>query len=186
MSHVMQGSGAPPPVPLADDDALDDDDPVAAPPDPLDDPVPGGAPPEADPLDEAEERTGPPKSSSVVVIAQPAKMRTAPVRAGPASFIAPEHSARGARIRHVITIELFGVPRLRAGRDAIAVEASSLGEAIRALGAACPALGTSVVADGKLGAHYLVALNGRQITADATTPLSAGDVLVLLSAEAGG
>ena len=86
----------------------------------------------------------------------------------------------------MITIELFGVPRLRAGRDALEVEATSLGEALTALGAACPALAGAVVHEGRLRSHYLVALNGRQFTADPGTPLAPGDVLVLLSADAGG
>jgi sulfur-carrier protein len=88
--------------------------------------------------------------------------------------------------RRVITIELFGVPRLRAGRDSLTVEASSLGEALRALSAACPALDTVVTSGGQLLPHYLVARNGLQFTADPETPLVQGDVLVLLSAEAGG
>jgi molybdopterin converting factor small subunit len=86
----------------------------------------------------------------------------------------------------VVTIEFYGVPRLRAGRDAITVEAASLGEALSALAAACPALDPSVVHAGRLSAHYLIAHNGLQITADPATPLRAGDALVLLSAEAGG
>jgi len=86
----------------------------------------------------------------------------------------------------MITIELFGVPRLRAGSAEITVEARSLGEAVRALAVACPALEPSVIQDGKLLAHYLVALNGRQLTADPDTPLSPGDTLVLLSADGGG
>lgn len=86
----------------------------------------------------------------------------------------------------VITIELFGVPRLRAHRDSITVEAGSLGEAFRALGVACPALDPTVVQEGRLRSHYLVAVNGLHLTADPTTPLAEGDVVVVLSAEAGG
>jgi molybdopterin converting factor small subunit len=86
----------------------------------------------------------------------------------------------------VVTIELFGVPRLRAGREAVLVEAASLGQALRALGAACPTLAPSVVEGGRLKPAYLVALNGRQFTADPETPLADGDIVVLLSAGAGG
>ena len=86
----------------------------------------------------------------------------------------------------MITIELFGVPRLRAGRDALCVDAASLGEAFRALGEACPSLAPSVVDGGRLQPHYLVAVNGTQFTADPATPLTDGDVVVLVSAEAGG
>jgi sulfur-carrier protein len=86
----------------------------------------------------------------------------------------------------VITIELFGVPRFRARLESLTVEAVSLGEALSALGARCPALDGSVVNGGRLLPHYLVALNGTAFTADPATPLAPGDVLVLLSAEAGG
>ncbi|MCC6556947.1 MAG: MoaD/ThiS family protein [Polyangiaceae bacterium] len=86
----------------------------------------------------------------------------------------------------MVVIELYGVPRLRAGREAIEVEGCSLGEALRALGQQCPALAPSVVHEGRLGPAYLVAVNGLQITADPVTPLADGDVLVLISADAGG
>ncbi len=86
----------------------------------------------------------------------------------------------------VVVIELYGVPRLRAGRDAVPVEASSLGEALSALGACCPALAPSVIDGGRLGPHYLVAVNGLQLTVDPATPLADGDVVVLMAADAGG
>lgn len=86
----------------------------------------------------------------------------------------------------MVVIELYGVPRLRAGRDALEVEARSLGEALRALGARCPELATTVVKGDRLGPSYLCAVNGRQLTADPATPLADGDVVVLLSADAGG
>ena len=86
----------------------------------------------------------------------------------------------------VVTIELFGVPRLRAGLAVLQVEASSLGEAFRALGHACPSLSPSVVDDGRLQPFYMVAVNGMQFTADPGLSLVDGDVLVVVSAEAGG
>jgi molybdopterin synthase sulfur carrier subunit len=86
----------------------------------------------------------------------------------------------------VVTIELFGVPRLRAGRDAVDVEARSLGEAFAALGQACPALAPGVVDGERLAPYYLVAVNGVHFTSDAGHPLADGDVLVLMSADAGG
>ena len=86
----------------------------------------------------------------------------------------------------MVTIELFGVPRLRAGKDAFCVPAASLGEALRALGQVCPALSPSVVDGERLQPCYLVAVNGVQFTADPRTPLADGDVVVLVSAEAGG
>ena len=86
----------------------------------------------------------------------------------------------------MIIIELFGVPRLRAGRDALDVKAKTLGEAFRALASGCPALDPSVVEDGKLKPFYTVALNGAIVASDPATPLADGDVVLLLSADAGG
>jgi len=86
----------------------------------------------------------------------------------------------------VVTIELYGVARLRAGRASVEVGGRSLGEALAALGAACPALEPAVVTAGRLGPAWLVAVNGAQITADPNTPLAEGDVVVLVSADAGG
>jgi molybdopterin converting factor small subunit len=86
----------------------------------------------------------------------------------------------------VVTIELYGVPRMRAGRAEVAVEASCLGEAMAALGRACPVLTPSVVDGPRLQPRYVVAINGVQFTADAAHPLRDGDAIVLLSADAGG
>ena len=86
----------------------------------------------------------------------------------------------------MVTIELYGVARLRAGRAEVEVEARSLAEAFAALGAACPALVPAIVAGERLSPSWLVALNGAQITVDPSTPLEEGDRLVLVSADAGG
>jgi len=86
----------------------------------------------------------------------------------------------------VVTIELFGVPRLRAGTDALDVKAATLGEAFRALASGCPALEPTVVEDGRLKPFYSVALNGAVVPSDPSTPLADGDIVLLLSADAGG
>lgn len=86
----------------------------------------------------------------------------------------------------MVTIELYGVARLRAGREVIEVEARTLAEAFVALGKTCPVLVPSVVSGGRLGPSWLVALNGAQITADPELALQDGDVVVLVSADAGG
>lgn len=85
----------------------------------------------------------------------------------------------------MVTIELYGVPRLRAGREAVDVEARSIGEALERLVEVCPKL-ESVAEGGRLRPHYIVAVNGVQLTADAGHPLRDGDTLVLIAADAGG
>lgn len=86
----------------------------------------------------------------------------------------------------VVRIELFGVPRMRAGTDSLEVEARTLGEAFQALGRAHPELSPGVVDADGLKPHYLVAVNGLQLTRDPKTRLDPGDVVSILSAEAGG
>jgi sulfur-carrier protein len=86
----------------------------------------------------------------------------------------------------VVTIELYGVARVRAGIDRVEVEAASIGAAMRALARRCPSLEGAVVREGWLAPSYMIAVNGLQMTADPATPLRDGDALVLLSADAGG
>jgi len=87
----------------------------------------------------------------------------------------------------MVRVELFGIPRLEAGTATVEVVASDVGEALRALGAQVPALVPEVIsADGELSPHYLVAVDGGQLTRDPARPLRLGEVLVLISAQAGG
>lgn len=83
-------------------------------------------------------------------------------------------------------IELFGIARARAGRDAVDVEAESLGAAIRALAEACPGLVPEVVAGGRLAEGFLANLNGERFVADASLPLARADTLLIVGAQAGG
>ena len=85
-----------------------------------------------------------------------------------------------------VTIELFGVPRLRAGVGLLRVDAASVSAALLALGNACPALEGAVVERGRLMPSYRLSLNGERFVSEPETPLSAGDVLLLLSADVGG
>jgi hypothetical protein len=85
-----------------------------------------------------------------------------------------------------VQFELFGVPRLRAGQGAIAVEARTLGEALRELARECPALAGSVIVGNALHPAYKLSLNGEQFVTDPALALSAHDCLLLLAADAGG
>lgn len=85
-----------------------------------------------------------------------------------------------------VSIELYGVARLRAGRDRVRVSGGTLLAALGALEAACPALAGVLIEDGRLTRHYKVSINGREFVSDPARPLAEGDTLILLSAEAGG
>ena len=97
-------------------------------------------------------------------------MRTRPVRS----------------MKTTVVIELYGVPRMRAGCPECEVVANTMGEAVRALEQQCPQLAGSVIVDGQLLAAYRMSLNGQQFVTDPFTPLGPGDSLVLVAADAGG
>ena len=86
----------------------------------------------------------------------------------------------------MITIELYGIPRLRAGAGRVGVEAATVAGALAALAAAAPGLAGSVLAVGRVPPEYRLSLNGDRFISDPDTPLADGDVLLLLSADAGG
>lgn len=85
-----------------------------------------------------------------------------------------------------VTVELFGVPRARAGRAELTVSAATAGEALAALAAACPSLGELRRPDGRLAPQYLLSLDGERFVTDLAEPLRPGTHLLLLSADAGG
>lgn len=88
--------------------------------------------------------------------------------------------------RPTITIELFGIPRARAGVRELAVSATTTGEALAELITKCPTLSDVVNADGGLSPQYLLSLDGKRFVSDVSQPLRPGDRLLLLSADAGG
>lgn len=85
-----------------------------------------------------------------------------------------------------VTIELFGIPRRRAGVEQLNVDAARLDEALQAAIEACPRLRECLTPDGRLRAGYLVNLNGRMFTTDVSSALQEGDRVILLSADVGG
>jgi molybdopterin converting factor small subunit len=102
----------------------------------------------------------------------------------PAGFDHDE--TRSGRSAAMITIELFGVPRLRAGVGLIQLEANNVGSALRGLATACPGLDGSVVLDGRVRPSYKLSLNGDRFVTEPGTALVEGDVLLLLAADVGG
>ena len=66
----------------------------------------------------------------------------------------------------MISIELYGVPRLRAGTGLLHLEASTVGQALDELGRVCPALESSVLRADLLHAVYKLSLNGERFVSD--------------------
>jgi molybdopterin converting factor small subunit len=84
-----------------------------------------------------------------------------------------------------VTVEFFGVPRARAGRAELAVEAATAAEALAAVEHACPGL-KGLLREGRLAPHYLLSVNGERFVTRLDEPLGPGTRLLLLSADAGG
>jgi molybdopterin converting factor small subunit len=82
-------------------------------------------------------------------------------------------------------VEFLGIPRERAGISEIEVEAHTLGQALGALSTRCPGLSELVTAGG-LHPSIVANLNGDEFISALDTPLAEDDVLLILSADAGG
>ncbi len=88
--------------------------------------------------------------------------------------------------RAMITVELYGVPRLRAGVAQVSLEADTLAGALRGLGRVCPDLVGTVLVEGRVHPAYKLSRNGDAFIDDPDTILRSGDALLLLSADVGG
>jgi molybdopterin converting factor small subunit len=85
-----------------------------------------------------------------------------------------------------VTVEFFGIPRQRAGRAELSLEAATVGELLAKVEQACPGLAGLMKGDGRLSPHYLLSLGGERFVTTIQEPLTTGDRLLLLSADAGG
>jgi molybdopterin converting factor small subunit len=85
-----------------------------------------------------------------------------------------------------VEVELFGLPRLYAGAERCEVPAGTLAEVLAAVAEALPGLSPAIIRDGRPTELVRVALDGRAMIDAPDHPLRGGDVLVLVSAQAGG
>lgn len=82
-------------------------------------------------------------------------------------------------------VEFLGIPRQRVGLSEVVVDASTLGDVLRTLAARYPAF-SDLMQAGTLHPSIAANLNGDAFINDPATPLSAGDHLLILSADVGG
>ncbi len=85
-----------------------------------------------------------------------------------------------------ITVELFGIPRARAGMAKVTVHGKCLGEALVDLATHCPELAPSCLDGQNLRPGYTANLRGERFVTDPETPLTEGDTLLLMALDAGG
>jgi molybdopterin converting factor small subunit len=85
-----------------------------------------------------------------------------------------------------VTVELFGIPRARAGVSQTHANGSTLGEVFLDLTQRFPALGKECIQGRFLKAGYTANLRGEKFVTDPATMLNEGDSVLLLSIDAGG
>lgn len=93
--------------------------------------------------------------------------------------------ARGL-LRMRVTVELFGIARLRAGVSQTEAHGSNLGDVFSDLAQRFPALADDCISDRRLKAGFTANLRGEQFVTDPDTKLQEGDSILLLSMDAGG
>lgn len=86
----------------------------------------------------------------------------------------------------MVVIELYGLPRLRAGAERCELPAGPLHGVLLALAEALPGLVPDILRDGRLTEHALIAVDGRDLLIEPDTMIVDGTVLVLISAQSGG
>ncbi len=85
-----------------------------------------------------------------------------------------------------MTIELYGIARLRAGIGSIDVSAQTLGEALERLAVIVPKLSNSVLLGDVVNPAYKISLNSERFISDPNTILESNDHLLIISADVGG
>jgi hypothetical protein len=88
-----------------------------------------------------------------------------------------------------ITVEFYGMPRLLAGRQELAVPTlspTSLSVVLAVVERTCPGLKGLVQKGGRLAPQYLLSRDGQEFVTDLSRELTPGTRLLLLSADAGG
>ena len=85
-----------------------------------------------------------------------------------------------------VTVELFGIPRARAGVSQTLANGSTLGEVLVDLTSRFPALGEACIQGRFLKAGFTANLRGERFVTDPATMLNEGDSILLLSFDAGG
>ena len=85
-----------------------------------------------------------------------------------------------------VTVELFGIPRARAGVSQTVANGSTLGDVFQDLAKRFPALGEACIQGSSLKLGYTANLRGEQFVTDPAIYLNEGDSILLLSLDAGG
>ncbi|NOZ40875.1 MAG: MoaD/ThiS family protein [Planctomycetes bacterium] len=86
----------------------------------------------------------------------------------------------------LIQVELFGIPRARAGVEKTTASGDCLGDVLADLATRFPDLAETCIEDRHLRTGYTANLCGERFVTDPETTLREGDLLLLLNLDAGG
>ena len=85
-----------------------------------------------------------------------------------------------------VAVELFGIPRARAGIAQTSAAGSNLGDVLADLAQKFPTLADICIDGRSLRAGFIVNLSAERFVTSPETPLREGDTVLLLSLDAGG
>jgi molybdopterin converting factor small subunit len=85
-----------------------------------------------------------------------------------------------------VIVELFGIPRARAGIAQTTAVGECLGDVLVDLAARFPALAQTCFEGRSLRAEFIANLSGQRFVTAPETPLCDGETVLLLSLDAGG
>ena len=85
-----------------------------------------------------------------------------------------------------VAVELFGIPRARAGLAKTSAVGSNLGDVLADLAAKFPPLANTCIDGRSLRPGFIVNLSAQRFVTSSETQLNEGDTVLLLSLDAGG
>lgn len=89
-----------------------------------------------------------------------------------------------------ITVEFFGIPRVRAGLERVSVfpdrESAMLSEVLAEVAEQIPTFATACMSNNKLDDHFLVSVDGEVFVRDHDVLIEEDRTVYILSADAGG
>lgn len=85
-----------------------------------------------------------------------------------------------------VVVELFGIPRARAGLAQTSAVGDNLGDVLADLATRFPQLAETCIDGRALRTGYIVNLCAKRFVTSPETPLCEGDTILLLSLDAGG
>jgi sulfur-carrier protein len=89
-----------------------------------------------------------------------------------------------------VRIEFYGIARQRAERSQLALElprqSATVGEVLAEVARLAPDFGRECLTQGRLRSELTLNIDGERFISDPATPISDGQCLLILSADAGG